>query len=168
MDSVLITFWNIVKTLLVIGIIIFVHELGHFIAAKRMKIKVERFSIGFGPKMIGFKKGDTEYIISWFPIFGGYVKMSGENPTEERSTELEGQFFAAPVSHRALIAFSGPAMNVIFAILVIALAFMFGLPKRPGTEIGYVEPGSPAEKAMIIPGDKISRLTITRPKDGMI
>lgn len=158
MDSILITFWNIVKTLLVIGIIIFVHELGHFIAAKKMKIKVERFSIGFGPKMIGFRKGETEYIISWFPIFGGYVKMLGENPAEERSTELEGQFFAAPISHRALIAFSGPAMNIIFAVLVIAMAFMFGMPTRPGTEIGYVEPGSPADKANIMPGDKIIQI----------
>ena len=158
MDSMLITFWNVIKTLLVIGIIIFVHELGHFIAAKKMNIKVQRFSIGFGPKMVGFRKGETEYVISWFPIFGGYVKMLGENPAEERSTELEGQFFAAPVSHRALIAFSGPAMNIIFAVLVIALAFMFGLPMRPGTEIGYVEPGSPADKANIMPGDKIIQI----------
>jgi len=156
MNSIILTIWDAIRTLIVIGVIIFVHELGHFIAAKKLKIKVERFSIGFGPKMIGFVRGETEYAISWLPIFGGYVKMAGENPSDERKDEDEkGQFFASPISHRALIAFAGPATNIIFAVFAIAIAYMVGMPSRPGTEIGYVKQGSPAAKANIKPGDKV-------------
>ncbi|MGB9597171.1 MAG: RIP metalloprotease RseP [Candidatus Poribacteria bacterium] len=145
---------DIIKTLLIIDILIFVHELGHFIAAKKSGIKVLRFAIGFGPKLFGFKKGDTEYCILLLP-FGGYVKMAGENPAEEPPEDKEGLYNLAPVSSRAAVAFSGPMMNIIFAVIAIAFAYMIGLPPRPGTEIGYVEPNSPAEKAGLIPGDKI-------------
>jgi regulator of sigma E protease len=149
---------NLIWTLILVGIIIFFHELGHFIAAKKVGIKVERFSIGFGPKMIGFKKGETEYQISWIPILGGYVKMAGENPSEEPNSEgeeEEGQFLAAPVSHRAIVAASGPGMNLVFAVVVVALAYMFGLPAQLGTTIGYVEPDSPASIAGIQRGDQL-------------
>ena len=78
MDFLINIFWMAI----VVGVIIFVHELGHFLAAKKVGIKVERFSIGFGPKMLGFTRGDTEYRISWLPLLGGYVKMLGENPAE--------------------------------------------------------------------------------------
>ena len=153
---------NILWTFLVVGVIIFFHELGHFLAAKKVGIKVEKFSIGFGPKLAGFKKGDTEYCISWFPIFGGYVKMAGENPAEEPSEEgeeEEGHFLAAPVLHRAFVAVAGPGMNIVFAVFVIALAYMIGMPSylvpKRDTTIGYVEPDSPASGAGIMPGDKI-------------
>lgn len=159
MELVTGTTWNIIKTLFLISFVIFVHEIGHFITAKRFKIKVERFSIGFGPKLVGFKRGETEYVISWLPIFGGYVKMAGENPAERKEeeidTDLKGQFYSAPVYQRALIAISGPAMNVLFAIVAISFAYMLGMPPRSGTEVGYVKPNSPAEKAGIKPGDKI-------------
>lgn len=144
---------RILIALILLGIIVLVHELGHFITAKKVGVKVERFSIGFGPKLVGLRRGETEYRISWLPILGGYVKMAGENPAEGRKEE-EGQFPSAPVSHRALIAIAGSAMNVAFAIVAIACAYMVGLPPRLGTEIGYVEPDSPASKAKIIPGDK--------------
>jgi regulator of sigma E protease len=133
--------WDIFRTLLVVGVIIFVHELGHFLAAKRLGIKVDRFSIGFGPRLLGFERGDTEYWISWFPIFGGYVKMAGENPAEERDEEEEGLFRSAPVSHRTIVALAGPGMNMILGVVAFALAYMVGLPPDPGTTIGYVEPG---------------------------
>lgn len=148
------TVLDIIKTLLIIDVLIFVHELGHFIAAKKSGIKVLRFAIGFGPKLFGFKKGDTEYCILLLP-FGGYVKMAGENPAEEPPEDKEGLYSLAPVSSRAAVAFSGPMMNIILAVIAIAFAYMIGMSPRPGTEIGYVEPNSPAEKAGIIPGDKI-------------
>jgi len=147
--------WDIFRTLLVVGVIIFVHELGHFLAAKRLGIKVDRFSIGFGPRLLGFERGDTEYWISWFPIFGGYVKMAGENPAEERDEEEEGLFRSAPVSHRAIVALAGPGMNMILGVVAFALAYMVGLPPDPGTTIGYVELDTPASEAGIMPNDKI-------------
>jgi regulator of sigma E protease len=154
--------WDIARTLIVVGVIIFVHELGHFLAAKRLKINVERFSIGFGPKMIGFRRGETEYSISWFPIFGGYVKMKGEylsGDTKEEEVYEKGHFLAAPVSHRAIVALAGPFMNIVFAIVAIALAYMVGMPSNlvpsHNTTIGYVEQDSPASKSGIIPGDRI-------------
>lgn len=146
-----------------IGVLILVHELGHFLAAKKVGIKVERFSIGFGPKMIGFTKGDTEYRISWLPVFGGYVKMLGENPAERPEDETiegkteseEGRFDLAPVSHRIIVALAGPGMNMLFAVLAVALAYMIGLPPALDTTVGYVQPDSPASEAGIVQGDKI-------------
>ena len=150
--------FDVIKTLLVIDLLIFIHELGHFLAARKSGITVLRFAIGFGPKLVGFKRGDTEYCILLIP-FGGYVKMAGENPADETPEETpentEGFYTSASVSKRALVAISGPGMNIIFAFIAIALAYMVGLSPRPGTEIGYVEPNSPAAKAGLIPGDKI-------------
>jgi membrane-associated protease RseP (regulator of RpoE activity) len=150
----------------VIGILIFVHELGHFLAAKKLGIRVERFSIGFGPKMVGFTRGDTEYRISWLPFLGGYVKMAGENPaerpdgdTEETEEEKAGRFDTAPVLHRMIIAIAGPGMNIILAVFAVALAYMVGMPDHlvphQDTTIGYVYADSPASKAGVMPGDKI-------------
>jgi regulator of sigma E protease len=150
--------FDIIKTLLVIDLLIFIHELGHFLAARKSGITVLRFAIGFGPKLVSFKRGDTEYCILSIP-FGGYVKMAGENPAEELPEETpentEGFYTSASVSKRALVAISGPGMNIIFAFIAISLAYMVGLSPRPGTEIGYVEPNSPAAKAGLVPGDKI-------------
>jgi regulator of sigma E protease len=115
---------------------------------------VERFSIGFGPKMVGFTRGDTEYRVSWFPVFGGYVKFAGDNPAEEQKEE-EGQFLSAPVSHRAIVALSGPGMNMVSAVFAIALAYMVGLSPPPSNMVGYVHPDSPASEAGIAPSDKI-------------
>jgi regulator of sigma E protease len=148
------TVLDIIKTLLIIDVLIFVHELGHFIAAKKSGIKVLRFAIGFGPRLVGFKRGDTDYCILLLP-FGGYVKMAGENPGEEPSEDREGLYNLASVSRRAAVAISGPMMNILFAVIAIAFAYMAGLAIRPGTDIGYVEPKSPAGIAGIIPGDKI-------------
>lgn len=154
---------DIMLTLIILGVIIFFHELGHFLAAKKLGIVVERFSIGFGPKLIGFVRGGTEYRISWLPFLGGYVKMLGENPgersdgeaDEEEVVPTEGRFDLAPAWHRAIVAVSGPVMNIAFAIIMFTAAFMFGLPAEPDSTITYVAPDSPASEAGIEPGDRI-------------
>jgi len=154
---------NIIWTLIILGVIIFFHELGHFLAAKKLGIVVERFSIGFGPRMIGFVRGGTEYRVSWLPFLGGYVKMLGENPgdrpdgetDEEEVIPEKGRFDLAPAWHRAIVAVSGPAMNIVLAIIMFAAAFMFGLPAEPDNTITYIAPDSPASAAGIEPGDRI-------------
>jgi regulator of sigma E protease len=142
---------------IVLGIIIVIHELGHFMVAKFFKIKVETFSVGFGPRVIGFRKGDTDYRISAFPL-GGYVKMAGETPMDEVKG-LDYEFLSKPKWQRFLVASAGPAMNVILAVGLITGLYIYGTDV-PEFLIGQaivnvVEPGSPAEKAGIKPGDQI-------------
>ena len=95
---------TIILAILALGFLIFIHELGHFFAAKRCGIRVEKFSIGFGPRLIGFRRGETDYCISALP-FGGFVKMAGESPDEQRGEE--GEFASAPVGHRIFVAIAG-------------------------------------------------------------
>src|SRR5437667_8873597 len=108
---------SIVVALLILGVIIVIHELGHFLVAKFFKIKVETFSVGFGPRLFGFRKGDTDYRISAFPL-GGYVKMAGETPMDSITGEAY-EFLSKPKWQRFLVAAAGPAMNVILAIVLI-------------------------------------------------
>ncbi len=147
---------GIIIAIVVLGFIIFIHELGHFFAAKRSGIRVERFSIGFGPKLLGFTRGDTEYCLSALP-FGGYVKMAGEYPSDD-STGAPDEFFSASVGRRIFVAVSGPVMNFALAVVVFAVFYMIGtrIPEsEQTTEIGYVHPGHPAASAGIQAGDKI-------------
>jgi regulator of sigma E protease len=142
---------------IVLGIIIVIHELGHFLVAKFFKIKVETFSVGFGPRLIGFRKGDTDYRISAFPL-GGYVKMAGETPMDEVKG-LDYEFLSKPKWQRFLVASAGPAMNVILAVALITGLYIYGTDV-PEFLIGQavvnvVEPGSPADRAGIKPGDQI-------------
>ena len=142
---------------IVLGIIIVIHELGHFMVAKFFKIKVETFSVGFGPRLIGFRKGDTDYRISAFPL-GGYVKMAGETPMDEVKG-LDYEFLSKPKWQRFLVASAGPAMNVILAVALITGLYIYGTDV-PEFLIGQaivnvVEPGSPADKAGVKPGDQI-------------
>jgi regulator of sigma E protease len=142
---------------IVLGIIIVIHELGHFLVAKFFKIKVETFSVGFGPRLIGFRKGDTDYRISAFPL-GGYVKMAGETPMDEVKG-LDYEFLSKPKWQRFLVASAGPAMNVILAVGLITGLYIYGTDV-PEFLIGQavvnvVEPGSPADRAGIKPGDQI-------------
>ncbi|RKY00384.1 RIP metalloprotease RseP [Candidatus Poribacteria bacterium] len=147
--------FSILAGIIAFGFIIFVHELGHFIAAKRSGVAVERFSIGFGPRLFGFVRGGTDYCVSLLP-FGGYVKMKGEYPADIASAPEPGLFFLAPVRTRMKIVVAGPLMNVLFGVFALALAHMIGLPhvEEPPI-IGFVYPGSPAEKAGLKPGDTI-------------
>ncbi len=145
----------ILSTLIVLGILIFVHELGHFLVAKRSGVTVLRFSLGFGPKLLGFTRGGTEYCISVIPL-GGYVKMLGEDTQEELTEEQRaGAFSEQPVLKRMAIVFAGPMSNFILAILIYTFLFAFsGIPER-SPDIGSVNPASPAEQAGLQPGDKV-------------
>jgi regulator of sigma E protease len=143
--------------IIVIGPLIFFHELGHFLVAKKSGIRVEKFSLGFGPRIFGKKIGDTEYRVSWLP-FGGYVKMAGEDPDE---TKLEGkpwEFMSKPVGVRALVVAAGPVMNVILAIFIFWGIFFFAGQLKihdESTQVGLVSEGGPADEAGLAPGDEI-------------
>src|SRR5439155_6662417 len=113
---------SLVAVAVLLGILIFIHELGHYAAAKLFGVRVEVFSLGFGKRLFGFRRGDTDYRVSALPL-GGYVKMSGENPMEE-STGDPGEFMAHPRWQRFIIALAGPTMNVLLSIAVITVIFM--------------------------------------------
>ncbi len=154
---------TLIYFLIVIGILVFVHEFGHFIMAKRAGVRVEKFSLGFGPKLVGFKKGDTEYIISALPL-GGYVKMAGENPDEE-PTGSPDEFQSKSVWQRAKIAATGPLTNILFAFIVMPFVFMIGAPVEGPAKVGYVEKGSPAERAGFEAGDVIEKINGRKIRD---
>jgi len=115
---------QILGALIALGLLVAVHEGGHFLAARWSGVYVEKFSIGFGPKLLSFKDKMTEYRISLIPL-GGYVKMRGENPDEE-ITDTKGSFLALKWWNRAIIAFAGPFTNLLFAILILIITFMMG------------------------------------------
>ena len=145
---------TIIATIIVLGVLIFVHELGHFLMAKKSKVGVITFSLGFGPKLLGKKIGETQYQISLVPL-GGYVKMVGEEPGEKVPPELVAKSFSAqPVSKRMGIVFAGPFFNFLFAIVAFAIVFMVGMPALL-PEVGEVKPDYPAFKAGILKGDRI-------------
>ena len=147
---------TLIYFLIVIGILVFVHEFGHFIMAKRAGVRVEKFSLGFGPKLVGFKKGDTEYLISALPL-GGYVKMAGENP-DETPTGDPGEFPSKTVWQRITIGVAGPFTNIVLAFLVMPLVFMIGVPTEGPAKVGYVEKGSAGERAGFQAGDVIEEI----------
>jgi regulator of sigma E protease len=149
---------TLVSFIVVLGVLIFVHELGHFLIAKLFRVKVLKFSLGFGPKLISKTVGETEYLISAFPL-GGYVKMLGENPEEETQEEDHERSFAArPVWNRFFIVLAGPVFNLLFSVLLFFLIFLvMGIPEnRDTTEIGEVNSQSPAAIAGIEVGDTIT------------
>lgn len=145
---------SLLSAIILLGIIIFVHELGHFLFAKLMGVRVLKFSLGFGPKLIGKQYGDTEYRISAVPL-GGYVKMLGETPGEELSDEEKPfAYNYQEVWKRFVIVFSGPLFNIIFAVIIFFFVFVKGLPVLI-PEIGEVMANTPAEKAGLMEGDNI-------------
>src|SRR6266436_7668472 len=107
-------FQNILWLLVLIGVMIIIHEAGHFWAARWFDVRVETFSFGFGPRLFGFRRGDTDYRFSAI-LFGGYVKMSGEQPGDEDAEDPRG-FLAKPKWQRLIIAFAGPFMNIVLAV----------------------------------------------------
>ena len=166
---------TIILAILALGFLIFIHELGHFFAAKRCRIRVEKFSIGFGPRLIGFRRGETDYCISALP-FGGFVKMAGESPEEQKGED--GEFASAPVGHRIFVAIAGPAMNFILGVILFSFVYLVGLDR--GTmwlmemligrsdrmaQIGLVADDSPAKKGGIEPGDTIVSINDRRIKN---
>ena len=140
-------------TIIVLGVLVFVHELGHFLVAKLFGVRVDAFSLGFPPKLLHKKIGDTDYRLSVVPL-GGYVKLFGENPQDEVPPELQPVSFSHhPLWHRFLIVLAGPTFNLIFAALALTLVFTFsGIPYLT-TEIGGVKEGSPAAQAGLQKGD---------------
>lgn len=157
MPSILFT---ILSFVFVLGVMILVHEFGHFAAAKLLRIRVETFSIGFGPRLFGFRKGNTDYRIALLPL-GGYVKMTGENP-DETITGSPEEFLSRPKTHRLAVILAGPLMNVALAVLLLTAYFVVGAQvpayKSQPAVIGVVAPGAPADQAGILPNDKIVRL----------
>ncbi|HZE26996.1 MAG TPA: RIP metalloprotease RseP [Terriglobales bacterium] len=145
---------------IVLGVMILVHEWGHYAAAKFFKVKVEVFSIGFGKRLLGFRRGETDYRISAIPL-GGYVKMSGENPMDER-TDDPGEFLNHPRWQRFIIAIAGPFMNVVLAVGLLTIVYMvhYEYPAfidQPGV-IAYVRTDSAAAQAGLQAGDRILRI----------
>ena len=152
--------YYVVTLAVVLGIMILVHELGHFLAAKWFGVRVDVFSIGFGKRLVGFRRGETDYRISALPL-GGYVKMAGENPLESR-TGAPDEFMSHPRWQRFVIAVAGPAMNIILAVAVLTGVFMVHYEHpvfldQPAV-IGWVVENSPAAKAGVEQGDRIVRI----------
>jgi len=152
---------TMIYALILLGILIFVHELGHFVFAKLLGVKVLKFSLGFGPKVIGKTRGETEYLISAVPL-GGYVKMLGQEdmPVEEQEipeAEKHRAFNFQPVWKRFVIVFAGPLFNLIFAAAVFFLVFMNGVPYLL-PEVGEVTADSPAYKMGLMKGDAITEI----------
>ncbi|MBS1105718.1 MAG: rseP [Deltaproteobacteria bacterium] len=175
---------------LMLGVLVFVHELGHFLVAKLFDVKVLKFSLGFGPAIgigrwrLAFTRGETEYVVAWFPL-GGFVKMLGENPEDEVREASAGEvaegvappaadgtggqalcampidpadipraFNNKPVWQRLLVLFAGPGMNLLLPVVIFIGALAVGMP-RPEPVIGTIEPGSPAAKAGLAVGDRV-------------
>ncbi|MCY4404171.1 MAG: site-2 protease family protein [Candidatus Poribacteria bacterium] len=167
--SIFPTIKAILLAIIPLGFLIFIHELGHFLAAKRSGIKVIAFSLGFGPKIVGFTHGETLYKLSLLP-FGGYVQMEGENPSEQ--TGAEGEFASASLGKRAYVVIAGPAVNLLFGILTYWFVFGVGLDadsaglisrltgqsfheKQQSVQIGMLDDDGPAGVGGVMPGDTI-------------
>jgi regulator of sigma E protease len=144
----------------VLGFMILIHEFGHFAVAKYFGVRVEVFSIGFGKRLLGFRKGETDYRIAAIPL-GGYVKMSGENPMDDRTGD-PGEFLSHPRWQRFLIALAGPAMNIMLAIALLTAVYMvhyeYAAVLDEPAIVGWVDPNTPAARAGIQIGDKIVRV----------
>ena len=156
---------SILAFIFVLGVLIFVHELGHFLAARRIGVRVLTFSLGFGPKLLSFRRGDTEYCVSAIPL-GGYVKMAGENPEDAR-TGASDEFLSKSKWQRFQVLIMGPVMNLVLALFVMAVVFYTSGADAPlfaehPVIVGSVLPDSPAARAGIQPGDRITEVAGVR------
>jgi regulator of sigma E protease len=151
---------SLVAVVAVLGFMILIHEFGHYAVAKWLGVRVEQFAIGFGKRLIGFRKGDTDYRINAIPL-GGYVKMSGENPMDERSDDPR-EFMNHSRWHRFLIAIAGPAMNIILSVVLLTTVYMVHYEYPAVYDdvpvIGWVLKDTPAAKAGFQVGDRITRV----------
>jgi len=145
----------------VLGVLVFIHEFGHFIVAKLVGIRVERFSLGFPPRMIGKKIGETDYCISWIPI-GGYVKLSGMIDESLDKDSIKGEpyeFMSKPAYQRFIVIFAGPLMNILLALSIFSMiTFFTGISEPYGPTIGVVEPNSYSASSGFEKGDRITSI----------
>ena len=151
---------SLIAVVAVLGFMILIHEFGHYAVAKWLGVRVEQFAIGFGKRLIGFRRGETDYRINAIPL-GGYVKMSGENPMDQR-TDDPREFLNHPRWHRFLIAIAGPAMNILLAIVLLTTVYMVhyeypAVYDEPPV-IGWVLKDTAAAKAGFAVGDRITRI----------
>jgi regulator of sigma E protease len=148
---------NILSAIVVLGILVFIHELGHFLLAKKLGVGVLTFSLGFGPKLLGRKIGETQYQIAAVPL-GGFVKLIGENPEEEVKEEDRSRSFSTqPIWKRAFIIGAGPFSNLIFAAVLFSIINLFGIPYL-SPKIGGISTGLPAEQAGLRKGDIVQSI----------
>lgn len=145
---------NFIIFILVLGTLIIVHELGHFIMAKKKKVKVELFSLGFGPKLFSKKIGETSYTVCAIPL-GGYVKLAGDNLEEFKGEPFE--YLSRTPGERAAIVFFGPFLNYVVAFFCFWMVFLLGFPTLT-SKVGEVIDGFGAKEAGILPGDKITAI----------
>ncbi len=154
MDGINSVFANVAPFFILLGLLIFVHELGHFLVAKYFGVRVETFSLGFGKKILSFKRGDTTYCLSIIPL-GGYVKMYGDDPSVEvPMEERQYAFLHKPVMQRVAVVLAGPLMNLLFAVLIFTVIAGLG-EELPGPFAGDVSEGTKAYAAGFRSGDKI-------------
>ena len=148
---------SVLAFLFVLGVLVFVHELGHYLMARRIGVRVLTFSLGFGPKLVNYRRGGTDYCVSAVPL-GGYVKMAGENPDDQRSGG-DDEFLSKPKWQRFQVMIMGPAMNIILAIVVMTFVLYQGAEvpayEQHAPVIATVNSDSPAERAGIEVGDLI-------------
>jgi regulator of sigma E protease len=151
---------SLLAVVCVLGFMILIHEFGHYAVAKWLGVRVEQFAIGFGKRLVGFRRGETDYRINAIPL-GGYVKMAGENPMDQRTND-PGEFMNHPRWHRFLIAIAGPAMNILLAIVLLTTVYMvhyeYPAVYDDPPVIGWVVKDTPAEKAGLLAGDWITRV----------
>ena len=139
-------------SLLVLGLLVIVHETGHFLVARWAGVRVLRFSFGFGPRLLAWTRGHTEYAVSAIPL-GGYVKMAGEQRTEQ--TNQPWEYLSKPIGTRALIVFAGPFVNYLVALLSLWVVFVIGYPELL-PDVGRIIDGMPAQTAGLQTGDRIT------------
>jgi regulator of sigma E protease len=151
---------SLIAVVAVLGFMILIHEFGHYAVAKWLGVRVEQFAIGFGKRLIGFRRGETDYRINAIPL-GGYVKMSGENPMDQRSDDPR-EFMNHSRWHRFLIAIAGPTMNILLAIILLTTVFMvhyeYPAVYDEAPVIGWVLKDTAAAKAGFEVGDRITRI----------
>jgi regulator of sigma E protease len=152
--------YSLLAFVFVLGVLVFVHELGHFVVARLIGVRVITFCIGMGPKLLRLKRGGTEYAIALLPI-GGYVKMAGENP-DEPHTGAADEFLSRPKWDRFRILIAGPVMNVVLSIVLMTVVLAQGAQvpifESDPVDVAVVTKGSPAERGGIRPGDRITRV----------
>jgi len=147
----------LIPFIVVLGFLVFIHELGHYLAARHVGVRVERFSVGFPPRAFGRTIGETEYVLSWIPL-GGYVRLFGQNLDDEDTGDPRN-YAAKSIWQRAYILVAGPAMNLIAAVLIISVVYMLGVESRfdqnSAPQLSGIAENSPAAVAGLEPGDRV-------------